>query len=561
MIPSSNLTLSLLISALSASLVCGGPYWKSFTEPLNMDNKVSPAIFVLAVAIFGLYFFISKPHLLYYIAMQVDNTQNSELTNQEKKNHIEDIFVRYKDKTNRTKMTNNGSLDFDTDLAIDLNLDLGISSAQVKDGLSENEKEFKKNNFYEQFKRFVPEMTNDELMNLQGKRIHYNKSASNFQIKDLAIKTQDPEETDRTFKIRIDIAFHGKVPSKGCNFEATQTFSKDSEERISSCSSTDYFNGSYAIECVNMGASCTRITVKLLLCFYQAYSMEPRHISWNYSILNKTFCFRDSTTVAANDQEQDIISWSVGEKRNKFNPDKLERCLQLYLGDSPVTLMKNKEICKCIRERYDHIYPLGTSHMGHFSDYLMVKCEGSVFDKRPVIRGHSDAGNLHWRVGTHLHTVHSLIKNNLTSWSKPGSKIAVWICTGSWDLSGAGLNYAIEIGVERYLREALMIIRERQRSCDACVIDVRVLTTPPMPSRHHVNFIAVQTLNSRLSEAVLELGFELVDMYSVVMPCREDTAQNGRQRHHYLQRDGKTFDGDVGKTFFFGVFLPNVCQK
>ena len=104
-------------------------------------------------------------------------------------------------------------------------------------------------------------------------------------------------------------------------------------------------------------------------------------------------------------------------------------------------------MCGCLVERFDDIYMLGTSLMGHVSDCLMVKCNKENMTQVEPGLNHLnyDSDNLHFRDGRYLHNVHSDTQNNIGTWLKPYSKMAIWILMKSWDYSSSGLEYAIEI--------------------------------------------------------------------------------------------------------------------
>ena len=420
-------------------------------------------------------------------------------------------------------------------------------------------KDIKGSNFYEQFKMSRYKSPLKELIKLKGRRIHYKKANSKYEVEDLSIRYKDPEEKDGIISIQIDIAASDDTAVQGCNFEATQIFNAD-RKRISVCSSTDHFNGSYEIQCSKPIVNCCTIKVTLDYCFFEAFSDEPRYRPWELDVFKESYCIGNSD--AQTNDAGPAVSWSIKKRKNKFVPDKIEKCDELYLSGSPVTLLTEAEMCGCL-ERFDDIYMVGTSHLGHFSDYLMIKCNGeNMTHIVPGMKhGNYDSDNLHFRVGRYSHDVHSEIHANLTTWSKPGSKIAIWILTGSWDNSASGLQYAIEIGNDYYVKESLIHIQNHLSMCRRCHIDVRVISTPPMPRRHHVNFYQVQSYMSRAKQLAEEIGVKFYDMFTILLPCYEDTAQNGKMRHHYLQRYNDTFDGHVGKTFFQGVFIPDVCTQ
>ena len=439
----------------------------------------------------------------------------------------------------------------------------GYSNRSLKDlGLH-----YMDSNYFEQFKKSTAYRQNKQIAKQQN--MGYKKTFSRHEISDMIINFQEPQETYGIVNVHVDIKSKSNSPINGCNFEAKQTFTLVTP-RFSLCSSVDHFNGSYSIQCRYPGVACSTLDVVLLYCFFEAFTVQPRFYPWMHHLLTKHICYNITEATQATEgpphspKRPLAVSWSIYNKSNDYVRSKMETCNELFLDNSPVFSMSDKEMCACVERQYDNVYLVGTSHIGHFGDYLMMHCAGANMTYVPnaVKHGNYNAGKIHWRDGYYFEMLYPLFKKQLPVWSTPGSRIAIWICTGSWDYSFRGLQYSIETGLNNHMRKALNFLVDHQRKCSNCSLDIRLLTTPPQPKRHHLNSIYIQAFNSQLWNLVVgELGLDMLDMFAIYNPCKEDTAQNGPMRHHYLQRLHDGFDGHVGKIFFWSVFLPHVCPK
>ena len=129
-----------------------------------------------------------------------------------------------------------------------------------------------------------------------------------------------------------------------------------------------------------------------------------------------------------------------------------------------------------------------------------MHCAGANMTYVPngVKHGDYDAGNIHWRDGYHFDMLYPLFKRQFLIWSKPGSRIAIWICTGSWDYSFGDFRFSVKSGLYDHLKRALLYLKDHQRNCRECDLSIHLLTTPPMPKKHHWNNISIQAFNSIL---------------------------------------------------------------
>ena len=376
------------------------------------------------------------------------------------------------------------------------------------------------------------------------------KTRSKNRVSDLKITVHEPLSNNTHITLLLDIHSEKNETSKmsGCNFDVRQRYRvREEEVRIGMCGVNDLFNGSYRIICHNRGVKCIDIQTKLMFCHYEAFSFKPRIREWKYLVLDKTVCFTNK-----NITDNSLISWSLDTKGS---------CDRLYIGSHPVNILNRDEMCSCLM-RFDDIYLLGTSHIAMASDYMMHQCYHMDFQNiaLPMHQGNLSAGNLHYKINAKfLKELHFLIHQELSQWlSKKGSRIAIWIQSGSWDFVRYSLVYSIEVGLW-YFREALLYIKSRMLTCD-CEVDLRVISPPPMPEIHHWNNAAIGAFTSKLKLITQEINVTFIDEFSLLLSCVEDYPKLGGNRNHFLQRRGNDFEGHVGRAFYFGAFLEGLCK-
>ena len=334
----------------------------------------------------------------------------------------------------------------------------------------------------------------------------------------------------------------------GCNFAGKMYYYKHGGQYISLCNTNDLFNGTYEMFCPNPGVSCIRLHLLLLFCNYEAYNYQPRYVPRNEMIMNQTLCFGSSNVFT----KAHLVSWSL---------DSDELCDELFIDNVKQINFKRNQICKCVK-LYDDIYIIGTSHIAIFGDYLMRTCTGLDLSdlKAGLKHGSLSSGNVHFIEGRYINYIYADVSQNLTTWLKGKSRVAIWLQTGSWDITYESYDFAMLVAME-WFKKLLTYIDSAVSQSDT-IVDFHVLASPPMPSGHHWNNVAISAFNAKLQRKaeILDTNF-LMNAFAVIEPCNEDYVRIGENHNHYMQSIGNTFMGSVGKAFYFGVFLPQVCPR
>ena len=112
--------------------------------------------------------------------------------------------------------------------------------------------------------------------------------------------------------------FHNGSMFPGCTLRAQEMFRQLGEDRISLCSTEDFFNGTYAIICTNPGVPCVHIHVELLFCYNTAANFMH-----SPTVLKDSFCFGDLVKLPPPLKKAGkTVSWSK---------DKAGYCKNLYI--------------------------------------------------------------------------------------------------------------------------------------------------------------------------------------------------------------------------------------
>ena len=340
----------------------------------------------------------------------------------------------------------------------------------------------------------------------------------------------------------------------GCSFWIEQYFIVGGKQHKALCEVGEIEKGVHKIEYANhVGSGCIAVKVFIDFCLYEAFREVPQIQQWRREMLSDEYCFSgpaSNTTKGSRNITSSPATWSI---------DQNGHCEHLTTEDEKEVRIFNASLtCKCI-EKFDDVYVIGTSHIRFFADYLMHYCHKYDFQK--VGKGHNSlhAGNVHYLDYREFVPLDKEMRKNLKTWLKNKKEVAIWIQTGGHDFVFWGYQHAMELGLEtfkttlKYMKE---IIAESSTK-----VDLRVVATAPMPSYWYWNNHAVGAFNAKMQLITENAGVFYSDAFSVELPCAEDIPNMTQNRNHYFTRYRNEFAGQVGGSYYFGLFLPQVCPK
>ena len=216
--------------------------------------------------------------------------------------------------------------------------------------------------------------------------------------------------------------------------------------------------------------------------------------------------------------------------------------------------MNDEQICDCVK-KFDNMYLIGSSHIRILGDYFMHTCWGKDYANISIHHGDISAQNVHYKGWALMDKLNTNIRIHLPKWqnSSSSSPIALWILTGSHDFSERTLRYTMDTGLKEFVQAVRYIKTQIQGS--GVRVDFRIIGTPPMPDNWYWNNFAIDAFNTKMRKITKSLDVRFMDYFRHVIACKNDVPRG----NHYFDRVGNKFDGEVGKQFFFGTFLPEVC--
>jgi hypothetical protein len=180
-------------------------------------------------------------------------------------------------------------------------------------------------------------------------------------------------------------------------------------------------------------------------------------------------------------------------------------------------------------------------------------------EQKPGLQhGDLTAGNLYFQDGRYLKELHQRVKSDLDTWLHNSDRVAICIQTGCWDLFRIDIVYAIEIALD-YYEQIIIEIQSRIKSGKVDV-ELYILPSPPRPSGHQVDKIAISAFNAKLQGIARRHNVSFINEFAVVEPCADDIPTLAGNHHHYLQGSNNLFEGTVGFNFYTGVFLNTLCS-
>ena len=451
---------------------------------------------------------------------------------------------------------------------------------------------------YLQYKRGVKEPPMEKLLKTDITKWLIDKRPKGnprHKITSLTFETDMWKGSDGDIQllIRVGKKNNGTIDIRGCDFAVKQYYQprgrsggggrngiEQEQGRVEACSVEDMFNGSYKSICRDVrSVECRAITVVLKFCSYEAYSYMPKYSPYNHVVFNRTICTqkpkraqneprgdsernngRRETNAGGYEGDMGRISWTL-KKAGKGGGGG-SRCDRLVLNASsgvPVSLYSQQETCQCVAG-FDSVYIISTSHMRVFGDYLMHTCYGKDLSSVPPVHKILEHETIHYYNWGHMQDLYINVKGNLTKWlSSNNKKLAIWIQLGSWDFTRLGLAYSMTVGLDYFNKTITFIKSEIAES--RSVVDLRVISTTPMPDAYHYNNFAIAAFSAKMQRISQAVGVSYFDAYSILEACAQSIAQVAGNNNHYFWRVKNKFSGSVGENFYFGVFLPTVCQK
>ena len=209
--------------------------------------------------------------------------------------------------------------------------------------------------------------------------------------------------------------------------------------------------------------------------------------------------------------------------------------------------------------RFDDVYipVIGESHVAILGDYILHYCDGMDISGLVAGRKHGSIEHkkIHYKGWAYFQELYDGVMEHFAGWLNNRSSVAVWIRLGSWDFSHKGLEHTMSKEIS-YFQQALKWMKSVSLA-STTVVDLRVISTPPMPKWWNWNRHALSGFTYKMKNISENCGVDYVDTFQIIKPCNNQVSR--LSPNHYWHRKDTFFDGNVGETAYLGVFLPHVC--